>query len=86
MIISDTMGRTWRNGLTDVALGAAGIDAPILVLCEQPLAPDVLRRYADDEVVARNVLVLAEDHSRIRSPLFSISSQGMTTTPASREY
>ncbi|MFF5291394.1 coenzyme F420-0:L-glutamate ligase [Paractinoplanes globisporus] len=26
VIISDTMGRTWRNGLTDVALGAAGID------------------------------------------------------------
>lgn len=25
VIISDTMGRTWRNGLTDVALGAAGI-------------------------------------------------------------
>ncbi len=28
IIISDTMGRTWRNGLTDVALGAAGI-APV---------------------------------------------------------
>ncbi|GAA0532968.1 hypothetical protein GCM10010172_12240 [Paractinoplanes ferrugineus] len=25
VVISDTMGRTWRNGLTDVALGAAGI-------------------------------------------------------------
>jgi coenzyme F420-0:L-glutamate ligase / coenzyme F420-1:gamma-L-glutamate ligase len=25
IIISDTMGRTWRNGLTDVALGAAGV-------------------------------------------------------------
>jgi coenzyme F420-0:L-glutamate ligase/coenzyme F420-1:gamma-L-glutamate ligase len=25
VIISDTMGRAWRNGLTDVALGAAGI-------------------------------------------------------------
>jgi coenzyme F420-0:L-glutamate ligase/coenzyme F420-1:gamma-L-glutamate ligase len=25
IIISDTMGRAWRNGLTDVALGAAGI-------------------------------------------------------------
>ncbi|MEV1289028.1 coenzyme F420-0:L-glutamate ligase [Micromonospora sp. NPDC049679] len=25
IIISDTMGRPWRNGLTDVALGAAGI-------------------------------------------------------------
>ena len=29
VIISDTMGRPWRNGLTDVALGAAGIE-PIL--------------------------------------------------------
>lgn len=29
VIISDTMGRPWRNGLTDVALGAAGI-APML--------------------------------------------------------
>ncbi|MEV4757493.1 coenzyme F420-0:L-glutamate ligase [Micromonospora sp. NPDC049559] len=27
VIISDTMGRPWRNGLTDVALGAAGIGA-----------------------------------------------------------
>jgi coenzyme F420-0:L-glutamate ligase/coenzyme F420-1:gamma-L-glutamate ligase len=27
VIISDTMGRPWRNGLTDVALGAAGLDA-----------------------------------------------------------
>ncbi|ASW53718.1 coenzyme F420-0:L-glutamate ligase [Plantactinospora sp. KBS50] len=27
VIISDTMGRPWRTGLTDVALGAAGIDA-----------------------------------------------------------
>ncbi|WP_127499587.1 coenzyme F420-0:L-glutamate ligase [Actinoplanes solisilvae] len=26
VIISDTMGRAWRNGLTDVALGSAGID------------------------------------------------------------
>jgi coenzyme F420-0:L-glutamate ligase/coenzyme F420-1:gamma-L-glutamate ligase len=29
VIISDTMGRPWRNGLTDVAIGAAGI-APSL--------------------------------------------------------
>ncbi|MGK5738434.1 coenzyme F420-0:L-glutamate ligase [Micromonospora sp. URMC 103] len=27
VIISDTMGRPWRNGLTDVALGVAGMDA-----------------------------------------------------------
>jgi coenzyme F420-0:L-glutamate ligase/coenzyme F420-1:gamma-L-glutamate ligase len=27
VIVSDTMGRPWRNALTDVALGAAGIDA-----------------------------------------------------------
>jgi coenzyme F420-0:L-glutamate ligase/coenzyme F420-1:gamma-L-glutamate ligase len=27
VIISDTMGRPWRNGLTDVALGLAGIGA-----------------------------------------------------------
>ncbi|HEU4348718.1 MAG TPA: coenzyme F420-0:L-glutamate ligase [Actinoplanes sp.] len=26
VIISDTMGRPWRNGLTDVAVGAAGIE------------------------------------------------------------
>src|SRR4029453_1795363 len=24
-VVSDTMGRAWRNGLTDVALGSAGI-------------------------------------------------------------
>ncbi len=27
VIVSDTMGRPWRNGLTDVALGAAGLEA-----------------------------------------------------------
>jgi coenzyme F420-0:L-glutamate ligase/coenzyme F420-1:gamma-L-glutamate ligase len=27
IVISDTMGRPWRNGLTDVALGAAGLGA-----------------------------------------------------------
>ncbi len=27
MIISDTFGRTWRRGLTDVAIGVAGIAA-----------------------------------------------------------
>ena len=27
VIVSDTMGRPWRNGLTDVALGVAGIEA-----------------------------------------------------------
>jgi coenzyme F420-0:L-glutamate ligase/coenzyme F420-1:gamma-L-glutamate ligase len=26
IVVSDTMGRTWRNGLTDVALGAAGVE------------------------------------------------------------
>ena len=26
IIVSDTMGRAWRNGLTDVALGSAGIE------------------------------------------------------------
>ncbi|MDR7322529.1 coenzyme F420-0:L-glutamate ligase/coenzyme F420-1:gamma-L-glutamate ligase [Catenuloplanes niger] len=26
VIVSDTMGRPWRNGLTDVALGVAGLD------------------------------------------------------------
>lgn len=27
VIVSDTMGRPWRNGLTDVALGVAGMSA-----------------------------------------------------------
>ncbi len=29
VIISDTFGRTWRNGLTDVAIGCAGIAAVV---------------------------------------------------------
>src|SRR4051794_36821973 len=29
VVVSDTFGRTWREGLTDVAVGAAGIDALI---------------------------------------------------------
>ena len=27
VVVTDTMGRPWRMGLTDVAIGAAGIDA-----------------------------------------------------------
>jgi coenzyme F420-0:L-glutamate ligase/coenzyme F420-1:gamma-L-glutamate ligase len=29
VVVSDTFGRTWREGLTDVAVGSAGIDALI---------------------------------------------------------
>jgi coenzyme F420-0:L-glutamate ligase/coenzyme F420-1:gamma-L-glutamate ligase len=29
VIVSDTFGRTWRNGLTDVAIGCAGIGAVV---------------------------------------------------------
>ena len=29
MIISDTFGRTWRQGVTDVAIGCAGIAAVV---------------------------------------------------------
>jgi len=46
VVISDTMGRPWRVGLTDVALGAAGIDA--------------LRDYRGQTDAHGNELVLTE--------------------------
>ncbi len=46
VVISDTFGRTWRNGVTDAAIGVAGVDAAWLV--ESSVAGGVVRADAED--------------------------------------
>jgi coenzyme F420-0:L-glutamate ligase / coenzyme F420-1:gamma-L-glutamate ligase len=46
VLITDTMGRAWRNGQTDVAIGAAGVE--------------VLHTYAGDHDAHGNELVVTE--------------------------
>ncbi|MDT5009040.1 MAG: dehydro coenzyme reductase / coenzyme F420-0:L-glutamate ligase / coenzyme [Mycobacterium sp.] len=46
VVVTDTMGRAWRNGQTDVAIGAAGLE--------------VLHGYAGDRDVHGNELVVTE--------------------------
>jgi coenzyme F420-0:L-glutamate ligase/coenzyme F420-1:gamma-L-glutamate ligase len=64
VIVTDTFGRTWRNGVTDVALGCAGVK-PILDLRG---TTDALGRTLEvtevaivDEIAAAANLVLAKD-------------------------
>lgn len=64
VVITDTFGRTWRNGVTDVALGCAGV-VPILDLRG---TTDALGRRLEvtevaivDEIAAASNLVLAKD-------------------------
>ncbi len=64
VIVTDTFGRTWRNGVSDVALGCAGI-RPILDLrgtmdaLGRPL--EVTEVAIVDEIAAAANLVLAKD-------------------------
>ena len=44
VVISDTFGRTWREGLTDVAVGSAGIPA----LLDHRGSVDAVRQPAGD--------------------------------------
>jgi coenzyme F420-0:L-glutamate ligase/coenzyme F420-1:gamma-L-glutamate ligase len=64
VVVTDTFGRTWRNGVTDVALGCAGL-RPVLDLRG---TPDALGRTLEvtevaivDEIAAAANLVLAKD-------------------------
>jgi coenzyme F420-0:L-glutamate ligase/coenzyme F420-1:gamma-L-glutamate ligase len=64
VVVTDTFGRTWRNGVTDVALGCAGVK-PILDLRG---TTDALGRTLEvtevaivDEIAAAANLVLAKD-------------------------
>jgi coenzyme F420-0:L-glutamate ligase / coenzyme F420-1:gamma-L-glutamate ligase len=64
VIVTDTFGRAWRNGVTDVALGCAGL-TPILDLrgtadaLGRPL--EVTEVAIIDEIAAAANLVLAKD-------------------------
>ena len=64
VVVTDTFGRAWRNGVTDVALGCAGV-SPILDLRG---TTDALGRRLEvtevaivDEIAAASNLVLAKD-------------------------
>ena len=64
VVITDTMGRTWRNGVTDVAIGSAGL-RPILDLRGTYDANGRLLEATEvaivDEVAGAVNLVLAKD-------------------------
>jgi len=64
VIITDTMGRTWRNGVTDVAIGSAGL-TPILDLRGTYDANGRLLEATEvaivDEIAGAVHLVLAKD-------------------------
>lgn len=64
VVVTDTMGRTWRNGVTDVAIGSSGL-LPILDLRGTVDANGRLLEATEvaivDEVAAAVNLVLAKD-------------------------
>jgi coenzyme F420-0:L-glutamate ligase/coenzyme F420-1:gamma-L-glutamate ligase len=64
VVVSDTFGRPWRRGLTDVAIGVSGID-PILDLRGAPDATgrelEVTEIAVVDEIAAAADLVMGKD-------------------------
>lgn len=66
VVISDTFGRTWRNGVTDVAIGIAGI-AGVVDLRGTPDATGRVLEATEvcvaDEVAAAAELVMGKDRS-----------------------
>ncbi len=66
VIVSDTFGRTWRNGVTDVAIGIAGI-AGVVDLRGTPDATGRLLEATEvcvaDEVAGAAELVMGKDRS-----------------------
>jgi coenzyme F420-0:L-glutamate ligase/coenzyme F420-1:gamma-L-glutamate ligase len=64
VVVSDTFGRPWRRGLTDVAIGVSGID-PILDLRGVPDATgrtlEVTEIAVVDEIAAAADLVMGKD-------------------------
>jgi len=66
IIISDTFGRTWRNGVTDVAIGIAGI-AGVVDLRGTPDATGRVLEATEvcvaDEVAAAAELVMGKDRA-----------------------
>ena len=66
MIVSDTFGRTWRNGVTDVAIGIAGI-AGVVDLRGTPDATGRVLEATEvcvaDEIAGAAELVMGKDRS-----------------------
>jgi coenzyme F420-0:L-glutamate ligase/coenzyme F420-1:gamma-L-glutamate ligase len=66
VVVSDTFGRTWRNGVTDVAIGIAGI-AGVIDLRGTPDATGRILEATEvciaDEVAGAAELVMGKDRS-----------------------
>jgi coenzyme F420-0:L-glutamate ligase/coenzyme F420-1:gamma-L-glutamate ligase len=66
VVVSDTFGRTWRNGVTDVAIGIAGI-AGVIDLRGTPDAGGRVLQATEvciaDEVAGAADLVMGKDRS-----------------------
>ncbi len=66
VVVSDTFGRTWRNGVTDVAIGIAGI-AGVVDLRGTPDATGRMLEATEvciaDEVASAAELVMGKDRS-----------------------
>ncbi len=66
MVVSDTFGRTWRNGVTDVAIGIAGI-AGVVDLRGTPDATGRVLEATEvcvaDEIAGAAELVMGKDRS-----------------------
>jgi coenzyme F420-0:L-glutamate ligase/coenzyme F420-1:gamma-L-glutamate ligase len=66
VIVSDTFGRTWRNGVTDVAIGIAGIAGVVDLRGTKDATGRVLEATevcVADEVAAAAELVMGKDKS-----------------------
>ena len=66
VIVSDTFGRTWRNGVTDVAIGIAGIAGVVDLRGTMDATGRVLEATevcVADEVAAAAELVMGKDKS-----------------------
>ena len=66
MIISDTFGRTWRRGVTDVAIGCAGVAAVVDLRGTQDAGGRELQATevcVADELASAAELVMGKDRS-----------------------
>ena len=84
IIISDTFGRPWRRGLTDVAIGVAGIQAVVdlrgtddakgrILQVTEVCVADELASADADAVVAALVIASAKGGAGARATLGAIS-------------
>ena len=72
MVVSDTFGRPWRNGLTDVAIGVAGLAAVVDLRGTEDARGrelQVTEVAVADEVAAAAELVMGKSAGGARSAI-----------------